>query len=538
MPFSVDAAVRWLADGLLTASWQGAVVIAIVWLACRHLTRIPARVQATLWWLAALKLVLALLPVPAMSLPVLPAAEIDAAARAIAAPVAAPSTAASVTAAPSFVSNWVTVVVALWALGVLAQAIRLLAAFRDLRGIVGRSTPLADDDAALVSPFARALGLTRVPAVRVSDEIEAPMVSGLRRPIVLVPAGTQLGSEDLRMALCHELMHIRRHDLALGWMPAIAERLFFFHPLARVAAREYVTAREAACDAAVVAALGVSPDQYGRLLIRLGIARSEPALAAGGAPASMSSLRRRLDMLKHSGMAGASRRWTWSLVALAILTLAPFHLSAKTAPSQTPTPRAARPELQSAPARPAPQAAPVPREQGAQKPESVPAVRRPQPSTEDELRANLERLVRETEANYEQLLREAEAGDRAARLARQAVPETVRTEEFLRAQVAALSAQLEKMAEYELRSRESPIEQRYRQSLLDAEKAFEAQRTAEARVRDNSDSLTVQLEVLRQQQETLMRQMEQIAEQQKALAEMQRRMATETERLREALKTR
>jgi CII-binding regulator of phage lambda lysogenization HflD len=94
------------------------------------------------------------------------------------------------------------------------------------------------------------------------------------------------------------------------------------------------------------------------------------------------------------------------------------------------------------------------------------------------------------------------------------------------------------MAEYELRSRESPIEQRYRQSLLDAEKAFEAQRTAEARVRDRSDSLAAQLDVLHQQQQTLMRQMEQIAEQQKALADMQRRMATETERLREALKAR
>jgi hypothetical protein len=126
------------------------------------------------------------------------------------------------------------------------------------------------------------------------------------------------------------MMHIRRRDLALGWVPACAERLFFFHPFARLAAREYLTAREAACDAAVVRALGVAPVDYGRLLMRLGVDAGMPALAAGGAPFSTSSLKRRLHMLEHHGSSEVSRRWRWAIASAAALVIVPIQLVAKT----------------------------------------------------------------------------------------------------------------------------------------------------------------------------------------------------------------
>jgi hypothetical protein len=132
-------------------------------------------------------------------------------------------------------------------------------------------------------------------------------------------------------------MHIRRRDLAFGWIPACAERLFFFHPLARVAAREYVAAREAACDAGAVQALGVSAGDYGRLLIRLGIGNARPVLSAGGSPFSASSLKRRLHMLERDGNPNVSRRWGWAIV-IAAAALIPMQLVARTpaaAPQET-----------------------------------------------------------------------------------------------------------------------------------------------------------------------------------------------------------
>ena len=48
-----------------------------------------------------------------------------------------------------------------------------------------------------------------------------------------------LSDEQRRMVICHELAHLKRADLWLGCIPALAERMFFFHPLADVASREY-----------------------------------------------------------------------------------------------------------------------------------------------------------------------------------------------------------------------------------------------------------------------------------------------------------
>ena len=43
---------------LVTGSLQGAVVVALAWAACRWIPRVPAALQAWVWWLVALKLAL------------------------------------------------------------------------------------------------------------------------------------------------------------------------------------------------------------------------------------------------------------------------------------------------------------------------------------------------------------------------------------------------------------------------------------------------------------------------------------------------
>ena len=83
-----------------------------------------------------------------------------------------------------------------------------------------------------------------------------------------------------RLALAHEMAHLRRGDLWLGWVPALANALFFFHPLVWLAGREYLQARGEACDAAAVRLTGAPPDEYGRLLLRFGVADA-PADGSG-----------------------------------------------------------------------------------------------------------------------------------------------------------------------------------------------------------------------------------------------------------------
>src|SRR5687768_9155655 len=69
-------ATAWLGDRLVAGSLQAAVAVALAWAACRWIPRVPAALQAWVWWLVALKLALTLVPLPALPLPLLPAADL------------------------------------------------------------------------------------------------------------------------------------------------------------------------------------------------------------------------------------------------------------------------------------------------------------------------------------------------------------------------------------------------------------------------------------------------------------------------------
>ncbi len=182
---------------------------------------------------------------------------------------------------------------------------------------------------------------------------------GLFRPTVLLPAAalTALTPRERAMTLCHELAHVRRLDLAFAWAPAVMERLLFFHPGARLAAREYAFAREAACDADVLQHLGEAPRDYGRLLLRLGVTRRPAALAAAQSSPSTRMLRRRLALLNDHEPSPRAGRGLWLAGALLLPLALPLSLVAgqsdqPPAPPTPPAPAAAGP--------PAPPAPPAP----------------------------------------------------------------------------------------------------------------------------------------------------------------------------------
>ncbi|HEY4597657.1 MAG TPA: M56 family metallopeptidase, partial [Thermoanaerobaculia bacterium] len=370
---------------LVRASLEGGLFVAAVWAVCRLVPRLPAAVRCGLWWAACLKLLLGLAALPAVKLPLLPA--VERAAPAAAGPLYIRNV-ASLTLSPSPFSSplpsreeasKVTVravgvpsVLVLWLLGLLILSGKALRQLLETRRIVRSAEPVREGwvRAALAAICAR-LGIRRAPDLRGSGEVRTPQVTGLAQPVVLIPrAGLErLTPAEVSMTLCHELVHLRRKDLWLGWVPALAHRIFFFHPLAALAAREYAIAREAACDAEVLRILGTAPQAYGRLLLRWGVAPRETGLAAAGASPSLQTLKRRLQMLQQSSdnkrrMSG----WWWLAGAAVLAGLVPLRIVAQErtpqAPVATPAPEApeatAAPEAAEASEAEAPEAAAAP----------------------------------------------------------------------------------------------------------------------------------------------------------------------------------
>ena len=325
-----------LFDRLIQASLEGSLLVAGVWVACRLAPSLPVSLRVVLWWLASLKLLVGLAGIDPVPLPILaPAA--GTAVEAVR-PLAVATRAAALHA-DSFLSaavpapDWRVLAACAWLAMLGVVLVNVLRQRHQTRRLIAGATPADPSVLRVVETLAERVGLTATPEVRRSDRADAPMVAGLLAPIVLLPAERfdALSDDQRQMAICHELMHLRRGDLWLGCLPALAERLFFFHPLAHVAAREYLLAREAACDAAVLAAMNAAPQEYGRLLLTLGVGPLRAGFAASSSSRSFSSLKRRIGMLNHTSPTARARVGGWLLAAATAAAIVPMQLVARTA---------------------------------------------------------------------------------------------------------------------------------------------------------------------------------------------------------------
>jgi beta-lactamase regulating signal transducer with metallopeptidase domain len=506
---TVDALVSWIGPRLLVGSVEAVLLVSLVWLACRQ-ARLSASMQATLWWLAALKVVITLLPLPALALPLLPAPVPVIVEDAVADRLPAAAAGSFPDAVEGNAVDWNAIAVSVWLVVVILHAVRLFHQHLAMRRVVRHSVPSGD----IVEPLASAIGLRRIPAIRSSSEVDAPQVVGIVRPVVLMPCAT-IAETDRVMALSHELMHVRRGDLVLGWIPTIAERLFFFHPLVRLVSREYQTAREAACDAAVLQALGVHPGEYGRLLMRFGVAPRQPVFVAGGASTSMSSLRRRLIMLQQSSSNG-SRRIGWALGALMLLTMIPIQLVA-----QAPANRSVR--LQADPSIVSPLSA----VDDARRVVSAPstALRRAQaPSlSAREQREATEESMRQRLEEARQRLQDMVEAARAARTDQEGAREA--GVESMRKSIEQTASASRAQAEREVTRAAREVNQAIREA---GERARQVER--EKAIDQRTRQLTSQPEFTVQQLDSVRRTIEQLDDQIKELRKLEQRLREELSR--------
>ena len=358
-----------IADVLARLGWtsvQSVLLVALVWAVCRVLPALPATTRCRLWWLVAAQAVLGLVWSSPLELAVLPAPAAYAV-HPLALPVGqgaltmAPAAldAASFAAPPSTLWSWPALLLAAWAAGVLLMLLHTLCQYRHSRALVRSAVDCTD--ATLLQALqlaAEAHGLRHAPRLKMSAQIHSPQLIGPWHPVLLLPARElpAMSADALDMALTHELVHLQRRDLWWGLLPALAQHLFFFHPLVHLAGREYALAREEACDGAVVAGHGHCRQDYGRLLLQLGVA-PRPVLGVASASPNFRSLKRRLLTLQQTRH--VPRAAALAITAVFVLVgVAPLRLVAAV-PPPPPVPRAPLPPSPPAPPR-APAMRPAP----------------------------------------------------------------------------------------------------------------------------------------------------------------------------------
>ena len=145
--------------------------------------------------------------------------------------------------------------VAVWMIGCLVVLGRCVLGHIAIARIIRRARPLtspawdASLDAAMVEARAQ-----RTVDLLISDDVSAPVTTGFIHPVILLPLGADSWSDERRrVVLVHEVAHIVRFDYAAQLVATLAGALFWFHPLAWLAAARLRAEAENAADDRVLA---------------------------------------------------------------------------------------------------------------------------------------------------------------------------------------------------------------------------------------------------------------------------------------------
>jgi beta-lactamase regulating signal transducer with metallopeptidase domain len=104
----------------------------------------------------------------------------------------------------------------------------------------------------------------------ISPAFAEPGVFGVRRPVLLLPAGItdRLTPPQLKAIVAHELCHVRRRDNLATAIHMGVEALFWFHPLVWWLGARLMEERERACDEEVLL-MGSEPETYAEGILKI-----------------------------------------------------------------------------------------------------------------------------------------------------------------------------------------------------------------------------------------------------------------------------
>ncbi len=325
MTDGLNAIAERLFAALLVWSWQGLVLLTCAWLVLK-VARFKSPGQRYQIWLLSL-VALALLPLASPLVQSLPAVRPSNSALsfAIEGPrkmvnlVSAPTTITSIPAPATkepFGSSVLKLVrpvlFMVWLTGALIVLTRLIKGQTSLWLMLKRARPISsiEVDLPMSDPTIR---------LRISNEIDSPLLCGIFRPIVILPAdiGEWTSSWERQAMVQHELAHIERLDPLANVIQNGLKIVFFFHPLFRHASNQLNLERELACDQLVLAR-GACAETYAEGLFKA----AERSLMGARHQLAFFSTRkafeRRIEMIFRE----QTHAHTWKFVILSTVAIA------------------------------------------------------------------------------------------------------------------------------------------------------------------------------------------------------------------------
>jgi beta-lactamase regulating signal transducer with metallopeptidase domain len=220
------------------------------------------------------------------------------------------------------VQSNMNMVVALWFVGMLAFSLRVVGGSLYVSFLRKDSVQIGDEWHQLVQELGHSLSISRMVSLAQSTRVQAPIVLGYFKPLIILPAGmlSGLSTEQIETILLHELAHIKRHDYLINLLQMVLESIFFFNPFVWMVSTIIRNEREHCCDDVVVSKWGQAAT-YASALVQLEEARLGQAGIALSLAENKNQLFNRIKRLMEKSVKNYSGRERIIPVVLLVLGL-------------------------------------------------------------------------------------------------------------------------------------------------------------------------------------------------------------------------
>ncbi len=195
---------------------------------------------------------------------------------------------------------------------------------RYLRRVARGVQPLPPELAERVARLAREFRVRERFDTGMSSEIRIPAVFGFRRPLMLLPRAMadELTCEQQDALIGHELAHIKRHDIQIGWGALALMSVYWFHPAVWLAGFNIRREREMACDDMVLHTTRQDSQAYASTLVRAAESFDGAVPAGAGFLGLLEVSDNLLNRMRSVLDARRTRRMTWRAAAAVMMVVA------------------------------------------------------------------------------------------------------------------------------------------------------------------------------------------------------------------------
>lgn len=219
----------------------------------------------------------------------------------------------------------------IWITGMVFMTGITVSSNRKVKQIMTSALPLQNKQVQdLFAACREEAGIKKEIPVYSSAYIRSPIAAGLFKPCIIVPIHmlSELPKKDIRYILLHELQHCRHKDLLVNRLMALAQIIYWFHPMVWFALHEMRSDREIACDSSVLSMLDQSSYlDYGSTLINFAENISRFSYSAAGMGGSKAEIRKRILNIagyrRESGWRRVKSRIIFTVIGVLVLVFTP-----------------------------------------------------------------------------------------------------------------------------------------------------------------------------------------------------------------------